>query len=183
MLENAIGKRYADALSKSIEDTGKLDGVLASLQSFCTAFETEPDLVKFFAHPGIPQESKKQMVQKICDKLKAGDAVRNMVLVLAERKKILFLRSISNYFEKAADERLNQVRVTVSATRELAKGQVNRLRDALGRILNKKIIIETRVDNSLIGGVSLQVGDTVADASLRNRLSTLKQAIEKEEVV
>ncbi len=183
MLENVIGKRYADALSKSIEDTEKLDGVLWSLQGFCSAFETQPDLVRFFAHPGISQASKTQMVQKLCDHLKAGDAVRSMILVLTERKKVLFLRSIANYFEQAADKRLNQVRVTVSATAELAKEQVSRLRDALGRILDKKIIIETRVDKSLIGGITLQVGDTVADASLRNRLSILKQAIEKEEVV
>lgn len=183
MLRNAIGKRYADALSKSITDVRNLDGVLWSLQGFCSAFETQPDLVRFFAHPGISQENKTQMVQKLCDQLKAGDAVRSMILLLTERKKVLFLRSIANYFEKVSDERLNQVRVTVSATRELANDQVNHLRDALGRILNKRIIIETRVDNALIGGVTLQVGDTVADASIRNRLSILKQAIEKEEVV
>jgi len=52
----------------------------------------------------------------------------------------------------------------------------------LNKILEKTILIDTEVDESLIGGVILRIGDQVADDTIRNRLRILKQTIEKEEV-
>ncbi len=179
MLENAIGKRYADALSRSIPDDSKLDGALEHLNSLNQAFTDQPELKRFFSHPGIPLDRKEEMVRNLCSQMNIGTEILNLALMLTERLKILFLGSIVAHFEKAVDARLNQVRVSAVGTYALDADQVNRLTEALNRILGKKIIIETRVDASILGGLIVQIGDQVADASLRNSLSIMKQAIEK----
>ena len=56
------------------------------------------------------------------------------------------------------------------------------MKTGLNRILGKTILIETSEDQTLIGGIQLQVGDQVADATIKNRLAILKRTIEKEEV-
>jgi len=182
MIENLIGKRYAEALADSIEDDSLLSPVLENLQVFQSAFEGQSQLAGFFANPAIPLEKKNSLVGVLCDRLKVEQRVRNLMLILSERKKILFLRYIAEDFEKIVDRRLNQVRVSVCSADKLTKDNIERLRSALSDNSGKTVLIDTHVDESLIGGVQLQIGDQVADATIKNRLTLLKQKLEKEEV-
>ena len=182
MLENQIGKRYAEALSGNISDTGALEKTLEDLKAFEEAMNIEKKLVRFFEHPSIATEKKKNLVQKLCSRLAVDDKVSDLMVLLNERSKILYLEKIVEYFEKAVDRRLNRTRVHVISAHPLAKENIDRLKVALNKILGKTILIDTEVDESLIGGIMLRIGDQVTDDTIRNRLAMLKQTIEKEEV-
>ena len=182
MLENQIGKRYAEALSGSISDDGALEKALGNLKSFNEAMSLEPELARFFEHPSISTDKKKNVVQEICSKLGVEESVSNMMTLLNERGKILFLGKIVEYFENAVDRRLNRTRVQVTSAHPLTSANTDRLKAALNEILGKTILIDTEVDESLIGGIMLRIGDQVADDTIRNRLEILKRTIEKEEV-
>lgn len=183
MIENLIGKRYAAALSDTISDTSRLKSALGSLQSFRQAFAVDPHLAQFFAHPSIPTGNKKAMVGDMCDKLSVDAAVRSLLQMLTERKKILFLPNIVQCFEQEVDQRLNQIRVDAVSAEPLSADQVEKLRVSLHQILGKDILIQTQVDSTLIGGLVLRLGSLVIDTTIKNRLALLKQAIEKEEIV
>ena len=182
MIENLIGKRYAEALSGNVSDDSRLSAVLESLRSFVQAFEGDGDLVRFFSHPGIAKEKKSALVTELCERFRVDAAVSKLVQLLIERNKILYLGVITEFFEKVVDDRLGQVRASVISAMVLSEENTGRLRTELGRILNKNVLIETRVDETLIGGIRLCVGDQVADATLKNRLALLKRQIETEEV-
>ncbi len=183
MIENVISKRYAHALSGSISDEGVLNRALEILKAFGDAFESDRQLERFFAHPGIAESKKSALVGELCDRLQAEKVVRNLLVMLTQRKKILFLSNIAEYFEAVVDERLNQVRVNVTSAYPLTNENVEQIKAGLHRILGKTILIDTSEDKSLIGGIQLRVGDQVADASIKNKLAILKRTIEKEEVV
>ena len=182
MIENVISKRYAKALSGSIADESALRSALGNLKDFGDAFEADRQLERFFSHPGISEDKKNALVSKLCDRLKAENAVRNLLGILVQRRKILFLKNIADYFESVVDERLNQVRVNVMSAHPLTGENIEKLKAGLNRILGKTVLIETSEDQTLIGGIQLQVGDQVADATIKNRLAILKRTIEKEEV-
>ena len=74
------------------------------------------------------------------------------------------------------------MRVQVTSAHHLTTANTDRLKAALNKILGKTILIDTEVDESLIGGIMLRIGDQVADDSIRNRLEILKRTIENEEV-
>jgi F-type H+-transporting ATPase subunit delta len=105
-----------------------------------------------------------------------------MLVLLNERNKMLYLAKIVEYFEKAVDRRLNRTRVHVISAYPLTNENIDRLKAALNEILGKTILIDTEVDESLIGGIMLRIGDQVTDDTIRNRLDMLKRTIEKEEV-
>ncbi|MZH42078.1 MAG: ATP synthase F1 subunit delta [Nitrospinae bacterium] len=182
MLENQVGKRYAEALSGNISDTGTLEKALENLRSFNEAMFTEPELARFFEHPSISSEKKQNVVKEICERLEVDEKVTNMMTLLNERGKVLFLGKIVEYFEQVVDRRLNQTRVQVTSAHPLTTENIDRLKTALNKILGKTILIDTEVDESLIGGIMLRIGDQVADDTIRNRLEILKRTIEKEEV-
>jgi len=181
MIENLIGKRYAEALAGSINEDSLLNPVLENLQAFKSALNTQDQLVRFFSQPSIPLEKKSSMVRDLCDRLKVEQVVCNLVILLSERKKILFLENIAEYFEKIVDRRLNQIRVSVRSAQALSNANIEKLRSGLTGILGKTVLIDVHVDESLIGGVQLKIGDQVADATVKNRLTLLKQKLEKEE--
>ena len=182
MIGNVISKRYAKALSGSIADESILNRALENLKDFGDAFEADRQLEHFFSHPGISEAKKNALVSQLCDRLKAENVVRNLLAMLTQRRKILFLKNIAGYFEAVVDERLNQVRVNVTSAHPLTSENIEKLEVGLNRILGKTILIVTREDQTLIGGIQLQVGDQVADATIKNRLAILKRTIEREEV-
>lgn len=159
-----------------------LNPALENLQAFKSALDTQEQLVRFFSQPSIPLEKKNSMVKELCDRLNVEQVVCNLLVLLSERKKILFLENITEYFEKIVDRRLNQVRVSVRSAHTLTNENIERLRSALTKILGKTVLIDVHVNESLIGGIQLKIGDQVADGTIKNRLTLLKQKLEKEEV-
>ena len=182
MLENQVGKRYAEALSGSISDDGALEKALENLKSFYKAMSLEPELARFFEHPSISVDKKENVVREISTRLGVEESVVRMMTLLNKRGKVLFLGKIVEYFEYVVDRRLNRTRVQVTSAHPLTSGNIDRLKAALNKILEKTILIDTEVDESLIGGIMLRIGDQVADDTIRNRLEILKRTIEKEEV-
>ena len=182
MLENQVGKRYAEALSGHIGDDSQLGSALQNLKAFGKAMKTENELLRFFEHPSIATEKKKNVVDGLCSSLQIEDKVANLLMMLNERGKILYLDKIIEYFQQVVDRRLGQQRVHVTSAHFLSDENTNRLKTALNKILEKTILIDVEVDASLIGGVMLRIGDQVADDTIRNRLDILKRTIEKEEV-
>ena len=182
MLENQIGKRYAEALSGNIGDDSKLGDALQNLKEFAEAMKMEKQMLRFFEHPSISTDKKKNVVEELGSRLQVEDKVRNLLLMLNDRGKIIYLDKIIEYFEQVVDRRLGQLRVCVTSAHSLTEANTDRLKTALNKILNKTILIDTEVDESLIGGVMLRIGDQVADDTIRNRLGILKRTIEKEEV-
>ena len=183
MIENQIGKRFAEALSGSITDDQRLQTALENLRWFQNAFETEPNLNRFFIHPGFPRENKAALVKEMLGRVDALDEVQNLLKLLVDRNKMIFLKNITEFFENAVAKRLNQVRVNVASAYPLNDKQLKKLQSNLEKILGKNAIIEANVDESLIGGLRLNVGSLVADATLKNGLALLKQSIEQEEVL
>ena len=182
MIENIIGKRYAEALSESIDDDTRINAALNDLETLWTAFQAEPQLGGFFAHPGISSEKKKTMINDLCDQVDAKSEVRNLLTILVERRKILNLKNVTEYFQNTVDERLNRTRASVVSAAPLSEAQVQRLSTSLNMILGKEILMEISVDESLLGGIVVRIGGLVADSSVKNRLATMKRFIEKEEV-
>ena len=160
MLENQIGKRYAEALSGNIGDDSQLENALQSLKEFDEAMKTDKQLLRFFEHPSISTDKKKNVVEELSSRLQVENKVRNLLLMLNDRGKIIYLDKIIEYFEQVVDRRLGQLRVRVTSAHSLTDANTDRLKIALNKILNKTILIDTEVDESLIGGVMLRIGET-----------------------
>lgn len=183
MIENQIGKRFSEALSDSIGDRGRLEQALNNLCDLDDAIQSNPRLSKFFIHPSIPDEKKLEFVMSLCDSISAIDEVRRLARMLVERRKMIYLKNIREHFEQIVAERLDQVRVKIETAHPISEQQLNNLKTSLDRALSKSAVIESHVDESLLGGLRVSIGSWVADCTIRNRLALLRRTIEKEEVL
>ena len=183
MIENQIGRRFSEALSETISDDERVQTALENLRWFQDAFQTHPSLGRFFIHPSFSQKNKASLVKEMCDRISALDEVRNLLKLLVDRNKMMFLKNITEFFDYAVAKRLNQVRVDVVSAYSMNDAQIKKLQSSLERVLGKSALIYVSVDEDLIGGLRLSVGSMVADATVKNSLALLKLSIEQEEAI
>ncbi|CAI2718065.1 ATP synthase F1 subunit delta [Nitrospina watsonii] len=183
MIENQIGKRFSEALSSSIQDDTRLQEALDHVCDLDDAIESDPKLPKFFLHPSVSDKKKLEFVMSLCDAIPAGKEVRKLAEMLVQRNKMTYLKNVREYFDKTVADRLNQVRVKIVSAYPVSEEQLNKLKSSLDQALGKSAVIESQVDESLLGGVRVSIGSWVADATIKNRLALLRRSIEKEEVL
>jgi F-type H+-transporting ATPase subunit delta len=107
----------------------------------------------------------------------AGQEGRNFLSALAANRRLALLPEIAAQFETMRAEIENIVDVEVIAAREIAPPQQKRLAEALKRRLGREVRMQTRIDESLIGGAIVRAGDLVIDGSLKGRLARLGSAL------
>ncbi len=182
MIENIIGKRYAEALSSSIKEDSRLSSALENLTDICGIFQEDSRLARLFSNPAISDENKMGFLKDLEGQIEIEPEVKNLLALLVERRKILRLKNILEFFQVTVDQRLGRVRAQINSAKELSNKQIEGLTESLRKITGKDVLVETVVDESLIGGIVLRMGSLVADASVKNRLAIMKRYIQKEEV-
>ena len=103
--------------------------------------------------------------------------VINFVNVLIDRKRIDQLAGIETAFRGKVDEIRGITRGEVTSAEPLAKDELERVTDALSKISGKQVLVTTKVDPSLIGGLVARVGDMVFDGTIRTQLNQLKESL------
>ena len=103
--------------------------------------------------------------------------VANFISVLAEQKRLNLVSEISELFQAMKAQREQSVEVHVASAYELSEEQVTQLSTTLTKTLDRQVTLTCDVDASLIGGVRINAGDTVIDATVQGRLNKLAEAM------
>ena len=177
MLEKVLAKRYAGALLGLAKKEDLVDRIEKELTGFLTLYRQLPDLARILNHPLVGQAKKKALLNKaISDQ--ANPIIMRFVELLIRKGRISYLPEIATAYHKLADEWRGVVRVTVRSFSSLSTEQLNTLEQKLhNRLIGaKKIIFEPIIDQSLLGGLTVQVGDEVIDGSVAGHLNRLQQS-------
>lgn len=166
---------YADAFAEVILAEGSVNEVRDELISFSQALEANDELRNALGDPHIPAERRQQIVQDLLGG-KASDVTTALVSLVVGTGRIRELPGIVDSLKaKSAsltDRDLAEVRSAVALTDEQKVNLAGALRQSQG----KDFDIVNIVDPSLLGGIVVQIGDTVIDGSVRNRLAQLRES-------
>jgi len=177
----SVSRRYARALFEvATEDgaEGVVDEVLARVQGLALTLEQSPELRLLIEDPQYSRTTIGSVMDRILEQQGASiSAVRNMVKLLIQRRRLSALGEISRIYGLLADARAGRVRGRVTTAAELPPETLERLEASLERLTQREVVLDSKVDPSLLGGVSTQLGSTVYDGSLRNQLETLRRSL------
>jgi F-type H+-transporting ATPase subunit delta len=167
---------YAQALLAVAKAEGSLETVEDELFRVARTIEASDDLRNTLTDQAIPVELRQGVVEELLGG-KASPVTTALVsfVVGAGRGKDL-PAIIDSLVEKAAEER-NEVVGEVRSAIPLDAKQQKRLAAALSKATGKKVSLKVVVDPTILGGIVAQVGDTVIDGSVRNRLNQLREAL------
>lgn len=176
MAETAtIARPYAEAVFELADGAGKLAEWSAMLANL-SAVTSDASVQLAITDPNVsPAKVAGLLIGVLANQL-TGEA-ENFVRVLAENRRIDVIAEIRAQYEALRNERENVVDAEIHTAFELSDSQVAELVAALERKTGRKVKAHVEIDNELIGGVKIVVGDRVIDGSARAQLAALESAL------
>jgi F-type H+-transporting ATPase subunit delta len=170
-----IAKVYSEALFEVAQEKDELDEIREQLGQFADAVSGDRDLQAFFFSPYFSSAEKRDGLAKSLDG--ASPELVNFLEMLAEKHRMPALFRIRARFDELWDEANERLEVTVTSAIELDPSVVESIGAEIEKKTGKTIELTSKVDDSIIGGLVLQVGNRVMDASVRTRLDKLRREV------
>jgi F-type H+-transporting ATPase subunit delta len=166
-----IARPYAEAAFALAREQNALP-VWAEMLRAAAAIAADPQMQDALENPKLSVTDKEALFLSICgDRINAEG--RNFVRVLIEAERIGLISQIRDLFGALKDADEGVARASITSAFPLSDGELSELKRALERRFGKKIETTVSVDDSLIGGAKIVVGDTVIDASVRAELESM----------
>ena len=174
MSHRLVARRYAKALAGIAEDQGSLVQVQRELAAVADLVRANPDLHRLAFYPLLAPSQKAAAMDAVLAAAGVGDTLRKFFRVVASAARLDLIYNLTAAFDELVDERTGVVGATVHTAQPLSGPQRTALAAALGRRTGKTVKLDLRQDPAMLGGVKVQVGSTVYDASLQGQLRQLK---------
>jgi F-type H+-transporting ATPase subunit delta len=178
--KGTAASRFARALFDVVlgQSPSALDAAESEIQGFADLFSTNHQLVGIAANPSIPVHRKTALAKALVDRAGVTTApVAKLVILLAERDWLFLLPDIARAFRARVMDYRKIIRGDVTTATPIAADKVRALEEGLGRATGRTVILDARVDPSIIGGVVTRLGSTVYDGSVTTQLEKMKQAL------
>jgi F-type H+-transporting ATPase subunit delta len=172
-----IASVYARSLYEVASDSGKLDDVRGQIGQFADALSETRELQVFFFSPYFSTEEKKDALGKAVSG--ADGAVTNFLELLVEKHRMPAIFRIRRELDRLWENANQLLPVTITSAVELDGSTVEGIERAIGEQTGRKVETTTEVDPDVLGGIVLRVGNSILDASIRNRLEQLRRQVAK----
>ncbi len=170
-----IGQVYARSLFEVAEDADKLDEVREQLGEFADAVAESHELSVFLFSPYFSTEEKKDGLHKVLDDV--DETFENFLELLLEQHRMPAIHRIRREYETMWDRQNDVLPVEVTSAVELDEETVKSVGDRIGEQTGRKVQLTSQVDPDILGGLVLRVGNSILDASIRNRLDQLRKQV------
>lgn len=175
MPSGSAGKRYAQAVFELACSSEKLDEWAGDLASIQQVFE-DPEVGYRLDNPKVHREDKLALINSVL-KDKLSTQGYNLAVLLVERSRHRFAKAILNEYIRLLNDLRGEAIAEVTTAVPIGDDEEASIRQNLEKITGKKIIIEKKIDPTIIGGLVARVGDTLIDGSIRDRLQALRKAL------
>ena len=179
MTSRAVASRYARALfDVALAERVDLERIERELSGFTALVEADAQLARVLTNPAIPTPKKRAVIEALVER--AGpllQQVAKLLLLLAERDRIASLPEILRAYRNRLNDYNQVVRAELVTASALAPDRIATLEHRLGRATGRKVLLESRVDPSIIGGAVTRIGSTVYDGSVTTQLRKMGEAL------
>jgi ATP synthase F1 delta subunit len=170
-----IAEVYSRALFEVAKEHDVLDRVHDELGEFAEALSSDRNLQVFLFSPYFSSEEKKKGVTQIVSD--ADERLTNFLELLAERHRMPALFRVRRSFDAMWAEENRLLPVSVTSAVELDEGIVEEIGKEIEEQTGRRVELSASVDPDVLGGLRLQVGNMVLDATVRNRLEQLRKQV------
>jgi ATP synthase F1 delta subunit len=170
-----IARVYAESLFEVAQDKDKLDEIREELGQFADALDEDQELQVFFFSPYFSTAEKQSGIEKAVTG--ASEEFRNFLDLLVEKHRMPVIFRIRRAYEELWRRENRKIDVTVTSAIELDDEVVKKIGKEIEEQTGQTVELSSRVDDAILGGLVLQVGNMVLDASIRNRLEKLRKNV------
>jgi F-type H+-transporting ATPase subunit delta len=180
-ISERVANRYARALaSKYLSQNGQpaigeLESVSIALNVIAAALEQNKSLVRVLGNPAVNLVSRQAVIADLANKVRLGDAqFNNFLALLVENKRILGLSEVSEVFATLVAELKKMLKIKIVSASTVDSTEQERVKATLEKEVGHAVQISWELDNSLMGGAIVRMGDRQLDGSVRGRLERMR---------
>jgi F-type H+-transporting ATPase subunit delta len=172
-----IAQVYSRSLFEVAKEQGKLDEIREELGEFADALSSNRDLQVFLFSPYFSTEEKKGGLRKVVDG--ASETFLNFLELLVEKHRMPALFRVRQQYDDLWEKENRLLPVEVTSAIELSPETVDQIGKRIGEQTDRRVELTTTVDPDILGGLVLRVGNSILDASIRNRLEQVRRQVAK----
>lgn len=174
---SGLAGRYVAALFELADEQKALDQVAGDLTALKALIDESADLQRLMRSPLYGRDQQVKAMDAVLAKAGVSALTRKFVLVVAQNRRLFSLPGMIDGFLAELARRRGEVTAHVTVARPLSDAQRAHLEETLKGSVGGKVRIETKIDESLIGGLIVQVGSRMVDGSLKTKLQKLQNAM------
>ncbi|SDI04081.1 ATP synthase F1 subcomplex delta subunit [Alteribacillus persepolensis] len=176
MISSQAANRYAGALFDLAKEKGVLEDTRAELETVKNVFQDNEQLLALLHHPKVSHEKKEQLLRE--GFAGASELVQNMLLLLLEKDRIDNIVLVAESFQQLADEEQKVGHAVVSTVKPLSESERTLISEKFAKKVGKDTLyIENQIDPQLVGGIKVQIGDTIFDGSVKGQLNRMEREL------
>lgn len=173
---DVIANRYAEALFQLSEEENITKEIYNELHDVVEVIKNNKELDNVLKSPLVAKIEKTQLIEALFNN-KINNDLKNFLKILVEKGRISSLKSIELTFKELLNDKHNIIEGTVISAIALTEKQVKELEEKLSKKYNKNVTLENEVDQSILGGVLVRLGNTQIDGSVKTRLNNIKDQL------
>jgi F-type H+-transporting ATPase subunit delta len=171
----SVESTYAEALYDASSDADAVTQVADDLKAFTAAVDSSPELAYTLADPNLGAVAKKAVIGKLTES--ASPVLSSFLQLLVDRGRLSDLGPIARSFQTRVAEATGHIQITAVTAVPLDDEMRTKIVQRIERQTGRTAALTERVDEDLIGGLVLEVGEIRVDGSLRSRLDTLRRQL------
>ena len=173
MNESRAAIRYAKAALEHTLETKSTDAVESDMRYILDTLENNPELQDLLSSPVLNSDQKSDVLMNVFEQ--AEDITKRLIALLIKNKRISFLGEVATKFiylnDQLKGEKVAEITTAVPLTSDMEEDILNRVEGLTGN----KVVVENIIDENIIGGFVLRIGDMQFNASIANHLNNLKR--------
>lgn len=177
MSNQVVANRYADALFQLAKERNSLETVTKELQLIKEVSELTPTLIQYLSHPKVTNEEKRAFITSNFSQT-VSEATVNTLLLMIDRKRINSLIPMIDKFQSLANEESGKAEALVYSAKPLTETEKEQISTVFAKEVQKnELIVKNIVDEDLIGGIKIRIGDFIYDGSVQSQLEQMKRRL------
>lgn len=176
MSEYRVASRYAKSLIDLAKEQGSLDTVYKDMKDFLDTLKRNPQIDVMLKSPVITGEHKTSVLKKIFEKAYHKNTMELFDIVV-RKNRAMFLPSIAQAFIEQYQLLNNMMKASVKTAYAIDDKVREEVKQFIEKYSGKQVELQTIVDPQLIGGIVIQMGDKLYDASIAGKLRNAKKEL------
>lgn len=173
---NVIADRYAQALFEVGEETQTTSELYQELSELVDIFNENKDLYNLLKSPLIGREDKKNVMQNIF-KNQLSNSMNNFLKLVIDKDRISAIENMKESYKSLLNDKNNILEGTAITAVKLSEKEIKDLEKNLSIKYNKNVTLNNIVDETILGGVLVKLGNEEIDGTVRTRLSKMKNQL------
>ena len=166
--------RYSLALYELANESNSLSKIEENSQALLKLISSSEDFNNLIKDPTVSRDILNQVIKKISDNFKLEVLFKNFLSFLITKRRFFYVQQILKNFNQICSEKRGELKAEIKSAKNLTQDEINKITQELSNNFQSEIKLNYTHDQSLIGGLVVQIGSTMIDTSIKKKLQQLE---------